>query len=88
MAKYTQAQVHYRRGYPLRGCAYCSMFRRADAGQYGRCSAVTGQITPYGYCDIFDRVRNPFGHKMTRAHRDAMDDIYDHAHGYSVAKNS
>ena len=80
---YTQAQVRYRRGYPIRQCGVCSMYRKGGATGFGRCTAVTGQITPYGLCDIFDQLTNPYGHRATKAHRQAMEDIYDHAHGYS-----
>ena len=80
---YNQAQVRYRRGYPLRACAVCTMYRKGGGGTLGRCTAVTGQITPYGLCDIFDQLRNPYGHRVTREHRRAMENIYDHAHGYS-----
>ena len=50
---YNQAQVRYRRGYPLRQCGVCSMYRKGSTGNLGRCTAVTGQITPYGLCDLF-----------------------------------
>lgn len=54
-----------------------------DAGaKYGRCSNVTGYITPYGVCDIFARLRNPYGNNLTREHEQAIGQIYDHAHGY------
>ena len=80
---YTQAQVRYRRGYPIRQCGVCAMYRKGGTTQFGRCTAVTGQITPYGLCDIFDRLNNPYGNRMTGRHERAMHDIYDHAHGYS-----
>jgi len=87
MAKQTQAQVDYRRGYPLRQCGVCTMYTHGGGGgQFGGCTAVTGQITPYGYCDLFRQLRNPYGHRATRQHRKAIEDIYDHAHGYSVRR--
>ena len=80
---HSQAQVRYRRGYPLRQCGVCSMYRKGGSSNMGRCTAVTGQITAYGLCDIFDQLRNPYGHRASKQHRKAMEDIYDHAHGYS-----
>ena len=80
---YNQRQVRYRRGYPLRQCGVCSMYRKGGGTGFGRCTNVTGQITPYGLCDIFDRLNNPYGNRMTGRHERAMADIYDHAPGYS-----
>ena len=80
---YSQAQVRYRRGYPLRQCAVCTMYRKGGSAAFGRRTDVTGQITPYGLCDIFARLTNPYGHKLTDAHWRALENIYDHAHGYS-----
>ena len=78
---YSQQQVRYRRGYPMRQCGTCSMYRKGSATSFGRCTAVSGQITPYGLCDIFDQLNNPYGNRLTSAHRHAMNEIYDHAHG-------
>ena len=80
---YSQAQVRYRRGRPLVNCGVCSMYRKGGSASFGRCTDVTGQITPYGLCDIFARLQNPYGHHMTDAHWRAMESIYDDAHGYS-----
>ena len=85
--KLPQQHVDYRRGYPLRQCGVCAMYTHGNAGgQFGGCTAVTGQITPYGYCDLFTQLRNPYGHRASPAHRRAIENIYDHAHGYSVRK--
>ena len=78
---YTQQQVNYRLGRPLTSCALCSMYRKGGSTTFGRCTDVTGQITPYGLCNIFDRLNNPYGNNMTDAHWQAMNDIYAHAHG-------
>ena len=80
---YSQAQVRYRRGYPLRQCGVCSMYRKGSGSGFGRCTTVTGQITPYGLCDLLDRLANPYGNRMTGAHERAIADLYNHAHGYA-----
>jgi len=82
----TQREVDYRRGYPMRQCGVCSMYRKNGGGNFGRCSAVTGAITPYGLCDLWAKMSNPYGHRMTPHHRAVIEDVYDHAHGYSVRK--
>jgi hypothetical protein len=85
--KQSQRQVDYRRGYPMRQCGVCTMYTHAaDGGQYGGCTAVTGNITPYGLCNLWDKMTNPYGHRMTAAHRAHIENVYDHAHGYSVPK--
>ena len=60
MAKATQAAVNYRRGFGREQCGKCTMYRKAD-GQYGACTAVTGNITAYGVCNVFAGLINPFG---------------------------
>jgi len=85
--KHAQAQVDYRRGYPMRQCSVCSMYTHdADGHQYGGCTSVSGQITPYGVCDLFDRLNNPYGNRMTKYHEAHIHNTYDHAHGYSSRK--
>jgi hypothetical protein len=73
----------------MRQCSVCSMYTHgSDGDTYGGCTSVRDPITPYGYCDLWDCLPNPFGHRLTRQHRNAMEDIYDHAHGYSTSKFS
>ena len=87
--KYTQDQVNYRRGYPMRQCSVCTMYTHgASEGPFGGCTSVNGPITPYGLCDIWHCEQNPYGHRLTADHRRVMEDAYDHAHGYSTSKFS
>ena len=68
MAKYTQAQVNYRRGLAADQCGKCSMYTHdGKGGQYGGCTLVSGRITPYGVCDRLQRLTNPFG-RLPREH--------------------
>jgi len=90
-AKYTQEQVDYRRGYPLRQCSVCDMYRKLDAGNFGDCTDVQGDITPYGVCQLFARLDNPYGNRMTAEHERQIGQVYDHAHGnrgHSVPYNN
>jgi len=81
-AKYTQQQVDYRRGYPLRQCSVCDMYRKTGSGHFGTCTDVAGGISPYGVCRLFARLDNPYGNRLTGDHERAIGKIYDHAHGY------
>ena len=81
--QHSQASVRYRRGYPLRACGVCTMYRKGGSATFGHCTDVSGMITPYGLCDIFSQLSNPYGHRASKEHRRAIEDIYDHAHGYS-----
>jgi hypothetical protein len=84
-----QASARYRRGYPMRQCSVCTMYWHRDNGAlYGGCTKITGDITPYGLCDYFRRLNNPFGNRLTSAHRDAMEQIYNHAHGYHSPRHA
>ena len=80
-AKLSQQQVNYRRGYPLRQCGLCSMFRKNGAGDWGTCTDVAGRITPYGLCRIFKQLDNPYGNKMHRDHRREMEKYYCESRG-------
>src|SRR6516165_7237726 len=84
MAQHAQQQVNYRRGYPMRQCAVCSMYAKKSApAAFGSCTAVTGKITPFGLCDLWKTLNNPWGNRLTTQHRRAMERIYDHARGHS-----
>jgi len=83
--KKSQREVNYRRGYPMRNCANCTMYRKDKESNFGSCTAVSGKITPYGLCDLNQRIRNPWGNKMDRQQEIAINGIYDRAHGFSSA---
>jgi hypothetical protein len=80
--KHTQQAVDYRRGYPLRQCSVCDMYRKSGGGHFGTCTNVAGGITPYGVCNIFARLDNPYGNRITHHHERIIGAVYDHAHGY------
>jgi hypothetical protein len=82
MPQRSQASVHYRRGYPLRQCGLCVMYWHRDTHKaFGGCTAVTGNITPYGLCDLFYQLRNPYGSKMPGECRRNMEKYYDECRG-------
>ncbi len=55
-----QQAVNYRMGNPQRSCGLCGNFTgSAGEGAY-QCQTVDGEISPYGYCDIYTRQDNPF----------------------------
>jgi hypothetical protein len=59
-SKQPQAAVAYRMGNPMRSCGLCGHFTgSAGEGAY-QCETVDGEISPYGYCDIYERQDNPF----------------------------
>jgi hypothetical protein len=60
--KKSQQSVNYRRGSPVRCCGMCVNYWHRDTKKvFGGCTEVTGNITPYGVCDLFYNIRNPFG---------------------------
>ena len=64
MTRASQAAVNYRHGGNWQGqCGKCNMYRKNSGGQYGRCTAVNGKITPFGVCDLFATTGNPFGER-------------------------
>ena len=74
-------QARYRRGYPLRSCGTCSMYWHREHGKnFGGCTKVEGDITPYGMCDFFSQLPNPYGH-MHVDDRQRMERFYDEARG-------
>src|SRR5262245_25304799 len=58
--KQPQQTVNYRMGNPQRSCGLCGNFTgSAGQGAY-QCQTVDGDISPYGYCNIYERQDNPF----------------------------
>jgi hypothetical protein len=39
---------------------------------FGTCTSVTGRITPFGVCDIFALVKNPFGPVLSKDEADGL----------------
>jgi hypothetical protein len=56
----TKLEANYRRGDPIDSCATCGFYQG-----HGRCSQVMGDITPYGFSDVYHRIPNPFGQSLT-----------------------
>jgi hypothetical protein len=55
MAKVSKQEASYGGGNPMRNCGICTMYRTPDS-----CSAVEGEVSPYGYCKLFKVRKNPF----------------------------
>ncbi len=51
-----QAEANYREGSPIRSCGMCGHFQ----GNNYKCDVVDGQISPFGFCDEYERQDNPF----------------------------
>jgi hypothetical protein len=61
MAQATQQQVNYRPGNPNRHCGLCTWYYIGPEKQrFGRCTKVKGRITPYGICEVYRWLLNPF----------------------------
>jgi len=58
--KQPQQAVNYRMGNPQRSCGLCGNFTGSAGDGAYQCSTVDGDISPYGYCDIYQRQDNPF----------------------------
>ena len=54
--KQSQQEANYREGNPQRSCGLCGSFDSKDHG----CDTVEGDISPFGYCDSYERQDNPF----------------------------
>ena len=55
MAKSTKAEADYGYGNPKMNCGICTMFRAQSD-----CTAVEGEISPYGHCKYYKVRKNPF----------------------------
>lgn len=55
-AKQSQQQANYREGNPQRSCGLCGHF---DSKGHS-CDVVEGEISPFGYSDLYLRQDNPF----------------------------
>ena len=78
----SQQAANYRRGYPLRACGTCIMYWHRNTGkQFGGCTKVAGNISPYGLCDFFAQLNNPWGNLMPAQARAQMEQFYDASRG-------
>jgi hypothetical protein len=55
-AKMSQQEANYREGNPQRSCGLCGHFDSKDKA----CDVVEGEISPYGFSDLYLRQDNPF----------------------------
>lgn len=55
-AKVTQAEANYREGNPQRSCGLCGHFDSKGSS----CDVVEGDISPFGFSDLYLRQDNPF----------------------------
>jgi hypothetical protein len=55
-AKQSQQEANYREGNPQRSCGLCGHF---DSKAHA-CDVVEGDISPFGYSDLYLRQDNPF----------------------------
>ena len=55
-AKQTQEAANYREGNPQRSCGLCGHFDSKGKS----CDVVEGDISPFGYSDLYLRQDNPF----------------------------
>jgi len=55
-AKQSQQEANYREGNPQRSCGLCGHF---DSKGHS-CDVVEGDISPFGYSDLYLRQDNPF----------------------------
>jgi hypothetical protein len=79
-AQRTQAEVHYRRGTPIQMCAVCVMYWHRDTHKiFGGCTAVTGNITAYGRCDLFHNLKNPFGSVLDANEQQELENWFQQA---------
>jgi hypothetical protein len=62
----SQREVNYRRGTPFNSCAFCLMYWKRPRKAFGGCTAVSGNITPYGLCNLFALTKNPLGPVLSK----------------------
>ena len=55
-AKMSQQEANYREGNPQRSCGLCGHFDSKGKS----CDVVDGDISPFGYSDLYLRQDNPF----------------------------
>jgi len=55
-AKQSQAEANYREGNPQRSCGLCGHFDSKGKS----CDVVDGEISPFGFSDLYLRQDNPF----------------------------
>ena len=55
-AKQSQQEANYREGNPQRSCGLCGHFDSKGKS----CDVVDGEISPFGYSDLYLRQDNPF----------------------------
>ena len=55
-AKQTQQAANYREGNPQRSCGLCGYFDSKGKS----CDVVDGEISPFGFSDLYQRQDNPF----------------------------
>jgi hypothetical protein len=55
-AKQTQQEANYREGNPQRSCGLCGYFDSKGKS----CDVVEGEISPFGFSDLYQRQDNPF----------------------------
>jgi hypothetical protein len=79
--KSDQNAMNYRLGHPMTQCGVCQRYRKGAQSPFGSCTMVTGKITPYGLCDRFSAVNNPWGNVLTRQSRRALAAHYDQIRG-------
>ena len=59
----SQQEANYREGNPQRSCGLCGYF---DSKGHS-CDVVEGEISPFGYSDLYQRQDNPFREGETEA---------------------
>jgi hypothetical protein len=58
--KVSQQEANYRMGNPQRSCGLCQYFTGSDGPGAYACTKVDGEISPFGFSDLYGRQDNPF----------------------------